>query len=119
MERIVLQVDFPSPATDIVYTAPPSANNPAQHSLETLGKHKKTRLFSILAKDSICGLLKEDKTFLWEMRYYCHEDKNSLPKVLASAPNWDWVSLSEIYSLVHQWPPLSPVNALELLDSGK
>ncbi|XP_029438012.1 phosphatidylinositol 4-phosphate 3-kinase C2 domain-containing subunit alpha [Rhinatrema bivittatum] len=117
MERIVLQVDFPSPATDIVYTAPQPANTSAPHSLEALEKHTKTRLLSVLSKDSIFGLSKEDKVFLWEMRYRCLEDKNCLPKVLASAPHWDWASLSEIYSLLHQWPPLSPVNALALLDS--
>ncbi|CAB1331644.1 unnamed protein product [Coregonus sp. 'balchen'] len=41
----------------------------------------------------------------------------SLPKVLASAPSWDWGSMAEIHSLLHHWPSLQPVCALELLDS--
>ncbi|XP_029412140.1 phosphatidylinositol 4-phosphate 3-kinase C2 domain-containing subunit alpha [Nannospalax galili] len=62
-------------------------------------------------------LSKEDKVFLWEKRYYCLKHPNCLPKILASAPNWKWVHLAKIYSLLHQWPPLCPLTALELLDS--
>ncbi|MEE6499476.1 hypothetical protein FKM82_003460 [Ascaphus truei] len=117
MQRIVLQVDFPSPTFDIVCRAPQPANSCVQHGIETLEKDTKTRLLSLLAKDSMFGLSKEDKEFLWEKRYYCHEHKNSLPKILASAPKWDVAHLCEIYSLIHDWPALLPVNALELLDS--
>uniref|UniRef100_A0A8B9T1B0 Phosphatidylinositol 4-phosphate 3-kinase C2 domain-containing subunit alpha n=1 Tax=Anas platyrhynchos TaxID=8839 RepID=A0A8B9T1B0_ANAPL len=67
--------------------------------------------------ERIVLLSKEDKEFLWEKRHYCHTHTNSLPKILASAPHWDWASLPEIYSLLQQWPPLSPLAALELLDS--
>ncbi|XP_045413561.1 phosphatidylinositol 4-phosphate 3-kinase C2 domain-containing subunit alpha isoform X2 [Lemur catta] len=62
-------------------------------------------------------LSKEDKAFLWEKRYYCLKYPNCLPKILASAPNWKWVNLAKTYSLLHQWPPLYPLTALELLDS--
>uniref|UniRef100_A0A452HTS7 Uncharacterized protein n=1 Tax=Gopherus agassizii TaxID=38772 RepID=A0A452HTS7_9SAUR len=62
-------------------------------------------------------LSKEDKEFLWEKRHYCHGHTHSLPKILASAPHWDWTSLPEIYSLLQQWPPLPPLTAMELLDS--
>uniref|UniRef100_A0A671S3C1 Phosphatidylinositol 4-phosphate 3-kinase C2 domain-containing subunit alpha-like n=1 Tax=Sinocyclocheilus anshuiensis TaxID=1608454 RepID=A0A671S3C1_9TELE len=58
-----------------------------------------------------------DKQLLWDQRYYCRDYQYSLPKILASAPSWDWGSMGEIHSLLHHWPPLSPVSALELLDS--
>ncbi|CAM4585125.1 unnamed protein product [Caretta caretta] len=117
MEKIVLQVDFPSLAFDTVYKIPQAANGLVHHSIETLEKNVKERLLAILAKDGSLGLSKEDKEFLWEKRQYCHGHTNSLPKILASAPHWDWASLPEIYSLLQQWPPLPPLTALELLDS--
>ncbi|XP_025934770.1 phosphatidylinositol 4-phosphate 3-kinase C2 domain-containing subunit alpha isoform X4 [Apteryx rowi] len=117
MERIVLQVDFPSLAFDIVYQIPQCAKTTVCHSIETLEKTLRERLLTILSKDNTIGLSKEDKEFLWEKRHYCHSHTSSLPKLLASAPHWDWASLPEIYSLLQQWSPLSPLAALELLDS--
>uniref|UniRef100_A0A8C8SM83 Phosphatidylinositol-4-phosphate 3-kinase catalytic subunit type 2 alpha n=1 Tax=Pelusios castaneus TaxID=367368 RepID=A0A8C8SM83_9SAUR len=117
MEKIVLQVDFPSLAFDIVYKIPQAANSLVHHSIEKLEKKLKERLLAILDKDGTLGLSKGDKEFLWEKRHYCHGHTNSLPKILASAPHWDWESLPEIYSLLQQWPALPPLTALELLDS--
>uniref|UniRef100_A0A8C0GFV7 Phosphatidylinositol 4-phosphate 3-kinase C2 domain-containing subunit alpha n=1 Tax=Chelonoidis abingdonii TaxID=106734 RepID=A0A8C0GFV7_CHEAB len=117
MEKIVLQVDFPSLAFDIVYKIPQAANDLVHHSIETLEKNVKERLLAILARDGTLGLSKEDKEFLWEKRHYCRGHTQSLPKILASAPHWDWASLPEIYSLLQQWPPLPPLTAMELLDS--
>ncbi len=62
-------------------------------------------------------LSRADKQLLWDQRYYCRDYEYSLPKILASAPSWVWGSMGEIHSLLHHWPPLSPVSALELLDS--
>ncbi|KAJ6665023.1 hypothetical protein lerEdw1_005254 [Lerista edwardsae] len=118
MEKIVLQVDFPSLPFDIVYKIPEAANSSTCHSIETLEKDSRERLLSILSKDGTLGLSKKDKAFLWEKRHYCHTDTNSLPKVLASAPNWDLTNLPEIYLLLQQWPPLPPLTALQLLDSN-
>ncbi|NWS88863.1 P3C2A kinase, partial [Toxostoma redivivum] len=117
LERVVLQIDFPSHAFDIEYKMPQAAKTTVHHSVETLEKPLRERLLGILSKDSTIGLSKEDKEFLWEKRHYCHSHPNSLPKILVSAPHWDWASLPEIYSLLQQWPPLSPLAALELLDS--
>ncbi|XP_072475709.1 phosphatidylinositol 4-phosphate 3-kinase C2 domain-containing subunit alpha isoform X5 [Notamacropus eugenii] len=118
MERIVLQVDFPSPTFDIIYTTPQvNGSIVQQQCLETLEKDTRGKLLAILSRDSSFGLSKEDKAFLWEKRYYCLKHPSCLPKVLASAPNWKWANLSKTYSLLQQWPPLPPLNALELLDS--
>uniref|UniRef100_A0A8C2W3P5 Phosphatidylinositol 4-phosphate 3-kinase C2 domain-containing subunit alpha n=2 Tax=Chinchilla lanigera TaxID=34839 RepID=A0A8C2W3P5_CHILA len=118
MERIVLQVDFPSPAFDIIYTTPQVDRSIIQqYNLETLENDIKEKLLDIVHRDSSLGLSKEDKAFLWEKRYYCFKHPNCLPKILASAPNWKWVNLAKTYSLLDQWPPLHPLAALELLDS--
>uniref|UniRef100_A0A673A8A4 Phosphatidylinositol-4-phosphate 3-kinase, catalytic subunit type 2 alpha n=1 Tax=Sphaeramia orbicularis TaxID=375764 RepID=A0A673A8A4_9TELE len=63
-------------------------------------------------------LKRADHQLLWDHRLHCRRDHpSSLPKVLASAPSWDWASMAHIHSLLHHWPPLPPVTALELLDS--
>ncbi|XP_062351972.1 phosphatidylinositol 4-phosphate 3-kinase C2 domain-containing subunit alpha isoform X3 [Cinclus cinclus] len=117
MERVVLQIDFPSHAFDIEYKMPQAAKTAVHHSVETLEKPLRERLLAILSKDGTIRLSKEDKEFLWEKRHYCRSHPNSLPKILVSAPHWDWANLPEIYSLLQRWPPLSPLAALELLDS--
>lgn len=118
MERIVLQVDFPSPTFDIIYTTPQVDGSSIQHhNFETLEKDIKGKLLDILSRESSFGLSKEDKAFLWEKRYYCLKYPSCLPKVLASTPNWKWANLTKIYSLLQQWPPLPPLTAFELLDS--
>ncbi|MGH0138275.1 UNVERIFIED_CONTAM: hypothetical protein FKN15_047583 [Acipenser sinensis] len=117
MERIVMQVNFPNPAVDILFVAPQPASRPPQHNLETLDVDAQKQLQTLFSKESTLGFSKADKEFLWDKRHYCQSYENSLPMVLASAPSWDWISLPEIHSLLNQWPPLSPVCALELLHS--
>ncbi|KAM5138246.1 phosphatidylinositol 4-phosphate 3-kinase C2 domain-containing subunit alpha [Mantella aurantiaca] len=117
MHKLVIQVDFPSPAFDVVYKSPEATSSCVPQSIDTLDKEAKSRLLTLLSKEALSGLSKEDKAFLWEKRHYCYLNKNSLPKILASAPKWDVSYLTDIYSLLRSWQPLSPVCALELLDS--
>ncbi|XP_053305716.1 phosphatidylinositol 4-phosphate 3-kinase C2 domain-containing subunit alpha [Spea bombifrons] len=116
MQKLVLQVDFPSPAFDIIYRAPPPASGFVPQNMDSLDADAKSRLLTLLAKDATFGLSKEERVFLWEKRYYCRERRESLPKILASAPSWDVAYLGDIYALIGDWPPLLPVNALELLN---
>uniref|UniRef100_A0A673GUG3 Phosphatidylinositol 4-phosphate 3-kinase C2 domain-containing subunit alpha-like n=1 Tax=Sinocyclocheilus rhinocerous TaxID=307959 RepID=A0A673GUG3_9TELE len=110
-ERIILQVDFPSPAVDMLYVGPQENGCPDPQSLEPLdlGDRRTTYVLE--------NTILSDRQLLWDQRYYCRDYEYSLPKILASAPSWDWGSMGEIHSLLHHWPPLSPVSALELLDS--
>ncbi|XP_026562292.1 phosphatidylinositol 4-phosphate 3-kinase C2 domain-containing subunit alpha isoform X1 [Pseudonaja textilis] len=118
MERIMLQVDFPSLPFDIIYKIPQAANNSTCNSIETLEKDSRERLLSIISKEGTYGLSRKDKAFLWEKRHYCCTHSGSLPKILASAPSWDLTNLPEIYLLLQQWPPLPPLTALELLNAN-
>ncbi|XP_071398101.1 phosphatidylinositol 4-phosphate 3-kinase C2 domain-containing subunit alpha [Centroberyx affinis] len=117
-ERIVLQVDFPSPAVDVLYVGPLEAPSPEPHTLEELDPDLRRKLEKICSRASTFGLKRADHQLLWDQRPYCRRDHpSSLPKVLASAPSWDWASMTHLHSLLHHWPPLAPVTALELLDS--
>ncbi|MEQ2167165.1 hypothetical protein GOODEAATRI_001309 [Goodea atripinnis] len=79
--------------------------------------------FTLFALHGIPGhwvsrLKRSDHQVLWDHRLHCRRDHpSSLPKVLASAPSWDWASMGHIHSLLHRWPSLPLVTALELLDS--
>ncbi|XP_042599874.1 phosphatidylinositol 4-phosphate 3-kinase C2 domain-containing subunit alpha [Cyprinus carpio] len=116
-ERIILQVDFPSPAVDVLYAGPQENGCPDPQSLDPLDPGDRSEIEKLCAQASTFGLSRADKQLLWDQRYYCRDYQHSLPKILASAPSWDWGSMGEIHSLLHHWPPLSPVSALELLDS--
>ncbi|XP_070827439.1 phosphatidylinositol 4-phosphate 3-kinase C2 domain-containing subunit alpha [Chaetodon trifascialis] len=117
-ERIVLQVDFPNSAVDVLYMGPKQAPSPEPHTQEELDPDLRRKLEKICSRASNFGLKRADHQLLWDHRLHCRKDHpSSLPKVLASVPSWDWASIAHIHSLLHHWPPLPPVTALEMLDS--
>ncbi|XP_049429216.1 phosphatidylinositol 4-phosphate 3-kinase C2 domain-containing subunit alpha [Epinephelus fuscoguttatus] len=116
-ERIVLQVDFPNSPLDVLYVGPKEEPSPEQPP-EELDPDLRRKLEKICSRASNFGLKRADHQLLWDHRLHCRKDHpSSLPKVLASAPSWDWASMAHVHSLLHHWPPLPPVTALELLDS--
>uniref|UniRef100_A0A665X0K1 Phosphatidylinositol 4-phosphate 3-kinase C2 domain-containing subunit alpha n=1 Tax=Echeneis naucrates TaxID=173247 RepID=A0A665X0K1_ECHNA len=115
---IYQQVDFPNSVVDVLYVGPKEAASPEPHTLEELDPDLRRKLEKICSRASNFGLKRADHQILWDHRLHCRRDHpSSLPKVLASAPSWDWASMAHIHSLLHHWPPLPPVTALELLDS--
>ncbi|XP_014025590.2 phosphatidylinositol 4-phosphate 3-kinase C2 domain-containing subunit alpha [Salmo salar] len=116
-ERIILQVDFPSPAVDVMYVGPQERPSPDPNTLEELDPDLRRQVDKLCSRASTFGLTRADRQLLWDQRHHCRAHTHSLPKVLASAPSWDWGSMAEIHSLLHHWPSLQPVCALELLDS--
>ncbi|XP_076588392.1 phosphatidylinositol 4-phosphate 3-kinase C2 domain-containing subunit alpha [Chaetodon auriga] len=117
-ERIVLQVDFPNSAVDVLYVGPKEAPSPEPHTQEELDPDLRRKLEKICSRASNFGLKRADHQLLWDHRLHCRRDHpSSLPKVLASVPSWDWASIAHIHSLLHHWPALPPVTALEMLDS--
>uniref|UniRef100_A0A674AHN6 Phosphatidylinositol 4-phosphate 3-kinase C2 domain-containing subunit alpha n=1 Tax=Salmo trutta TaxID=8032 RepID=A0A674AHN6_SALTR len=114
-----VQVDFPSPAVDVMYVGPQERPSPDPNTLEELDPDLRRQIdFIVYASPSSSHrLTRADRQLLWDQRHHCRAHTHSLPKVLASAPSWDWGSMAEIHSLLHHWPSLQPVCALELLDS--
>lgn len=117
-ERIVLQLDFPSRPSAVLYIRPKEAPAPDLQSLEELDPDLKRKLERVCSRASNYGLKRSDLTLLWDQRLHCLKHHPlSLPKVLSSAPSWDWASLPQIHNVLFHWPRLEPVTALELLDS--
>uniref|UniRef100_A0A671YFC5 Phosphatidylinositol 4-phosphate 3-kinase C2 domain-containing subunit alpha n=1 Tax=Sparus aurata TaxID=8175 RepID=A0A671YFC5_SPAAU len=91
---------------------------PEPHTTEELDPDLRRKLEKICSRASNFGLKRADHQLLWDHQLHCRKDHpSSLPKVLASVPSWDWASIAHIHSLLHHWPPLPPVTALEMLDS--
>ncbi|XP_037306361.2 phosphatidylinositol 4-phosphate 3-kinase C2 domain-containing subunit alpha [Pungitius pungitius] len=117
-ERIVLQVDFPNPPLDVLYVGPKEEPGTDLDALEELDPDLRRKLEKICSRASNFGLKRADHQLLWDHRLHCRKHHpSSLPKVLASVPSWDWASMAHIHSLLHHWPPLPPVTALELLEA--
>lgn len=87
-------------------------------SFDSLEPHLQAVLKDIIGKDILRRVTLEEKELLWEKKYYLHQFPHALPKVLLSAHGWDWACLSDIYSLLKAWTPLSPVDSLHLLTSS-
>uniref|UniRef100_A0A8C7IGF1 Phosphatidylinositol 4-phosphate 3-kinase C2 domain-containing subunit alpha n=1 Tax=Oncorhynchus kisutch TaxID=8019 RepID=A0A8C7IGF1_ONCKI len=114
---VCVSVDFPSPAVDVLYVGPQESPCPDPNTLEELDPDLHRRVEKLCSRASTFGLTRADRQLLWDQRHHCRAHTHSLPKVLASAPSWDWGSMAEIHALLHNWPSLQPVCALELLDS--
>uniref|UniRef100_A0A8C4ET88 Phosphatidylinositol 4-phosphate 3-kinase C2 domain-containing subunit alpha n=1 Tax=Dicentrarchus labrax TaxID=13489 RepID=A0A8C4ET88_DICLA len=112
------KVDFPNSVVDVLYMGPKEAPSPEPHTQEELDPDLRRKLEKICSRASNFGLKRADHQLLWDHRLHCRKDHpSSLPKVLASVPSWDWASIAHIHSLLHHWPTLPPVTALEMLDS--
>uniref|UniRef100_A0A673Z5C6 Phosphatidylinositol 4-phosphate 3-kinase C2 domain-containing subunit alpha n=1 Tax=Salmo trutta TaxID=8032 RepID=A0A673Z5C6_SALTR len=109
--------DFRRPAVDVLYVGPQESPCPDPNTLEELDPDLRRRVEKLCSRASTFGLTRADRQLLWDQRHHCRAHTHSLPKVLASAPSWDWGSMAEIHALLHNWPSLQPVCALELLDS--
>ncbi|CAH1258936.1 PIK3C2B [Branchiostoma lanceolatum] len=109
------KVEFPTHGGDVIFPPPEPHYEGRQYSFNVLDDSTREQIQEIVAKASISKLSEEEEEMLWEKRHYCHTVPAALPRVLKHAPSWDWASLADIYSLVHNWSPLTPVSALELL----
>ena len=60
-------------------------------------------------------LTPEELEYLWEKRNFLYNHPDALGKVLLAIPRWDFLSLQEIYTMIQDWSPLNPIQAMELL----
>ncbi|XP_075052185.1 phosphatidylinositol 4-phosphate 3-kinase C2 domain-containing subunit beta [Mixophyes fleayi] len=114
-DSIILQIDFPTSAFDVKFTKPEIEAFSPRYELSSLSEDDRSKLREAMQKESLYWLTDVDKKRLWEMRYYCHSEISSLPLVLASAPNWQWACLPDIYALLGQWTHMKHQDALGLL----
>ncbi len=73
------------------------------------------KIWNILGYPPTHVLTADEKTLIWQFRYYLMQDKKALPKFLQSV---EWSSkqeAEEAVELMYKWQPLDPADALELL----
>lgn len=76
------------------------------------------KLKEIISKDALRGLDKDEKGLLWQHRGWCKSQPAAAAKLLLSVP---WVrpgTAREVYRLLHEWAPLPPMAAIELLNKN-
>ncbi|KAF2073262.1 hypothetical protein CYY_005424 [Polysphondylium violaceum] len=79
-------------------------------------KEDEERLQEIIKHDSLYKLTEDDKKFIWMYRMHLASTPSSLPKVLQSLQWNNPQNVKEAHRLLSIWAPLSPEEALELLD---
>ncbi|XP_064480154.1 phosphatidylinositol 4-phosphate 3-kinase C2 domain-containing subunit alpha-like [Ornithodoros turicata] len=72
-------------------------------------------ILDVLEKDPLSVPTAEERRYFWDNRHYVVEVPQLLPKVFLSVQAWSWGHLPDIYFLLTQWKPASPIHALTLL----
>lgn len=64
---------------------------------------------------SINRLTNEERSLVWEKRYYLQSIPKALPCLLQAVPSWAPSNLSRIYAMIKEWAALDPLDGLQLL----
>ncbi|EFC49347.1 predicted protein, partial [Naegleria gruberi] len=76
----------------------------------------KQRLDQIISKDPLQNLTEEEKWLLWSNKEKLVDIPKALPKFILSVPWKMPQAVYTVHTLLPRWKPMTPVDALELLD---
>ncbi|KAF1478617.1 Phosphatidylinositol 4-phosphate 3-kinase C2 domain-containing subunit gamma, partial [Eudyptula minor novaehollandiae] len=107
---VTLQVDFPETNLEFIKPEPEERRGGLEEPTRDCLKH-----ITRLSYNSLLLLSEEQRRILWFYRYYCNNQNCSLPLVLGSAPSWDRMTVSEMYTVLRRWRFSNPLEALGLL----
>ncbi|XP_071452807.1 phosphatidylinositol 4-phosphate 3-kinase C2 domain-containing subunit beta [Hetaerina americana] len=131
----VLGIELPDYGGRVVFPSEIAEIPPIMNDFSCLDHSTQIKLIEIVEQDMITRSPRLDKTdkhkteyekndmlqigsnrlLLWEHRHYLHSKPEALYKVLLLAPSWDWSCLPDLHSLLHNWTPIDPLSALQLL----
>ncbi|KFW73348.1 Phosphatidylinositol 4-phosphate 3-kinase C2 domain-containing subunit gamma, partial [Pygoscelis adeliae] len=107
---VTLQIDFPETNLEFIKPEPEERRGGLEEPTRDCLKH-----ITRLSCNSLLLLSEEQRRILWFYRYYCNNQNCSLPLVLGSAPSWDRMTVSEMYTVLQRWRFSDPLEALGLL----
>ncbi len=75
----------------------------------------RARLQNIIRYPPTQSLSNEEKSLIWQFRYYLSQDKEALTKFLRCVDWYSTVETDEALHLLQRWQPIDPAASLELL----
>ena len=98
----------------------PSSGSMSSFSESSLGQvaaHRISNLSDLIGCDSLYQLNSEDCAVIWKFREKVVQMGKGLPKLIVSCPYDNFRAVQELHRIVNCWPPMGPLDALELLDA--
>jgi phosphatidylinositol-4,5-bisphosphate 3-kinase len=111
-----LYIDFEQFTLPVVFPTEPMQFSPFPVP-STMESHDANALQRIWNTDPLYRLTQRDKHLLWKYREFCKTQPKALPKFLQAVPKANRFAVQEMYRLMAIWAPMSPLDALELLDA--
>ncbi|CAH1786121.1 unnamed protein product [Owenia fusiformis] len=114
-DSVLLQVSLPDFEHVVYFPAVEVGEINDPQPFANLHPDSKEQLQEILERDCISLCNAYEKEVLWEKRHYLYGHPEALARVLAACTSWEWASLADTYTMVQQWSPLTPIQAMTLL----